>query len=140
MRELAEARLIAGLGVEGDRYAEGCGTYSKKPHAGRQVTLIEMEVIEAISAEHHIPLRPTETRRNLTTRGLALNPLVGRRFQVGEVVLQGERLCTPCGYLDQLLGRALFGPLTGRAGLSCSILRGGVVRLGDKIAELPDLE
>jgi MOSC domain-containing protein YiiM len=133
MRELAEARLIEGVGIEGDRYATGRGYYSKLPRPDRQVTLIEIETIEAIVRDHRIPLAPNETRRNLTTRGVPLNHLVGRRFRVGEVVLQGERLNVPCKYLDGLLGRELYGPLTNRSGLNCTIVRGGLVRPGDRI-------
>jgi MOSC domain-containing protein YiiM len=133
MRELHEARLIEGVGIEGDRYATGKGYYSKTPRADRQVTLIEIETIEAIVRDHRIPLAPHETRRNLTTRGVPLNHLVGRRFRVGEAFLQGERLNVPCKYLDGLLGRELYGPLTNRSGLNCTIVRGGVIRPGDAI-------
>ena len=133
MRELAQARLVAGVGIEGDRYATGRGFYSKTPRPDRQVTLIEIETIEAIVRDHRIPLAPHETRRNLTTRGVPLNHLVGRRFRVGEAILRGERLNVPCKYLDGLLGRELFGPLTNRSGLNCTIVEGGVVRPGDRI-------
>lgn len=133
MQERAAARLLAGVGIEGDRYATGKGYYSKLPRPDRQVTLIEMETIEAIVRDHRIALVPQETRRNLTTRGVPLNHLVGRRFRVGEVVLNGERLNVPCKYLDALLGRALFGPLTNRSGLNCTIVQGGVIRPGDAI-------
>jgi MOSC domain-containing protein YiiM len=136
MREVAEARLVEGVGIEGDRYATGKGYYSKSPRADRQVTLIEMETIEAIVRDHRIPLVPQETRRNLTTRGVPLNHLVGRRFRVGEVVLNGERLNVPCKYLDGLLGRELFGPLTNRSGLNCTIVKGGTIRPGDPIERL----
>lgn len=133
MRELAEARLVEGVGIEGDRYATGRGYYSKLPRPDRQVTLIEIETIEAIVRDHRLALAPHETRRNLTTRGVPLNHLVGRRFRVGEVVLHGERLNVPCKYLDGLLGRELYGPLTNRSGLNCTIVRGGCVRPGDRI-------
>ena len=88
--ELAEARLIEGVGIEGDRYATGKGHYSKLPRPDRQVTLIEIETVEAIVRDHRIALVPQETRRNLTTRGVPLNHLVGRRFRVGAVVLHGS--------------------------------------------------
>jgi MOSC domain-containing protein YiiM len=91
MQELPEARLVAGVGIDGDRYATGKGHYSKLPRADRQVTLIEIETLEAIRRDHRIPIEPQETRRNLTARGVPLNHLVGRRFRVGEAVLHGER-------------------------------------------------
>jgi MOSC domain-containing protein YiiM len=133
MQELPEARLLEGVGIEGDRYATGKGHYSKLPRADRQVTLIEIETIEAIVRDHRIPLAPQETRRNLTTRGAPLNHLVGRRFRVGAAILHGERLNVPCKYLDGLLGRELYGPLTNRSGLNCTIVRGGVIRPGDPV-------
>src|SRR3984893_10137060 len=84
MDELPEARLVAGIGIEGDRYATGLGTYSKKHHLDRQVTLIEIEVLEAIARDRGIELVPSEHRRNLTTRGVPLSHLVGQYFRVGD--------------------------------------------------------
>jgi MOSC domain-containing protein YiiM len=62
-----------------------------------------------------------------------LNHLVGRQFRVGTVLLFGGRLNVPCAYLDELLGKPLFGPLTNRSGLNCRIIEGGVIRPGDRI-------
>src|SRR6516164_1162113 len=93
MEELDEAKLIAGLGIEGDRYYKGIGTYSPKPGA-REVTLIEIEVLEALARNdppiqsEPIILSPIDHRRNLTTRGVPLSHLVGKRFRVGETVLR----------------------------------------------------
>ena len=134
MRALGEARLIAGVGIEGDRYATNKGFYSKSPRADRQVTLIETEVLEALLRDHEIDLKPSETRRNLVTRGVPLNHLVGRRFRVGAVVLLGARLNVPCKYLEQITGKPVFAPLINRSGLNCEIVEGGVIRAGDPIA------
>jgi MOSC domain-containing protein YiiM len=131
MYELAEAKLIEGSGIEGDRYATGKGYYSHKPHPDRQVTLIEIETLDALSRDCRISLQPIETRRNLVTRCVPLNHLVGSRFRVGEVVLYGGRLNVPCKYLEQLLGKPVFAPLLNRSGLNCQIVRGGVIRPGD---------
>jgi len=83
MREIAEARLIAGTGIEGDRYATRLGTYSQRHHIDRQATLIEYETLEALARDRNIALLPQEHRRNLTTRGVPLNHLVGQYFRVG---------------------------------------------------------
>lgn len=131
MQPLTSAQLIAGVGVEGDRYATGRGYYSKMPRADRQVTLIEMETLEALARDHGIELPPNETRRNLTTRDVPLNHLVGRRFRVGEVLLLGARLNVPCKYLEQVTGKPVYAPLIHRSGLNCEIIEGGVVRIGD---------
>ena len=133
MRALAEARLVAGVGIEGDRYAARTGTYSVRHHADRQVTLIEFETLEALARDHGIALAPHEHRRNLTTRGVPLNHLVGRKFRVGECVLYGGRLNVPCQYLEDLLGKKVFKPLINRSGLNCQIVAGGIVRPGDTI-------
>jgi MOSC domain-containing protein YiiM len=133
MERLDEAELIAGTGIKGDRYATGKGYYSFKPHQDRQVTLIEIETIEGIRRDHGLVLEEHETRRNLTTRGVPLNHLVGQEFMVGEVILYGGRLNVPCKYLDELLDRPLFNPLLNRSGLNCRIIRGGVIRPGDVI-------
>ncbi|MDP3416702.1 MAG: MOSC domain-containing protein [Falsiroseomonas sp.] len=133
MEELPEARMIEGVGIEGDRYATGRGTYSYKPHEDRQCTLIEMETLDALRRDHGLTLEPHESRRNLTTQGVPLNHLVGRHFRVGEVVLFGGRLNVPCKYLDDLLGRPLFNPLLNRSGLNCRIIKGGTIRPGDAI-------
>ncbi|NKC34505.1 MOSC domain-containing protein [Falsiroseomonas selenitidurans] len=133
MEELPAALLVPGHGIEGDRYATGSGTYSHKPHADRQCTLIEVETLEALRRDHGLELAPHESRRNLTVRGVPLNHLVGQHFRVGEVVLFGGRLNVPCQYLDDLLGRKLFKPLTNRSGLNCRIIQGGTIRPGDVI-------
>jgi MOSC domain-containing protein YiiM len=141
MEELAEAKLVAGRGIEGDRYFLGTGTYSPKPDV-REVTLIEQEALDALSRNdpplqgEPITLAPEQHRRNLTVRGVPLNHLVGRRFQVGEVILRGGRLNFPCKYLEELLGLAVYLPLYNRSGLNCSIERGGVIRPGDAIRPL----
>ncbi len=131
MRALESAKLIAGVGIEGDRYATGRGYYSKMPRSDRQVTLIEMETLEALARDHQIELLPSETRRNLTTRGVPLNHLVGQRFRVGGVLLLGARLNVPCKYLEQVTGKPVYAPLLNRSGLNCEILEGGTVRVGD---------
>jgi MOSC domain-containing protein YiiM len=131
MQPLDSAKLIEGVGIEGDRYATGRGNYSNMPRADRQVTLIEMETLEALARDHRIELLPNETRRNLTTRNVPLNHLVGRRFRVGAVLLLGARLNVPCKYLEQVTGKLVYAPLINRSGLNCEILEGGMVRVGD---------
>jgi len=134
MEAKAEITLRTGAGIEGDRYAIGTGTYSTKPKPGRQITLIEAEAIEALARELGMALAPGETRRNLVTRGVALNHLVGRDFSVGAVRLRGHELCEPCKYLAGLTGRADILPgLIHRGGLRAEILEGGVIRVGDEV-------
>ena len=105
MHRLDEALLVAGKGIEGDRYFLGTGTYSMKPEPGRQVTLIEAETLEALARDESIELAPNEHRRNLTVSGVPLNHLVGRGFRVGAVLLEGTRLNLPCKYLVLVTGK-----------------------------------
>lgn len=134
MRGVAEATAIAGVGLEGDRYATRTGSFSAKPKPGRQITLIEAEAIEALERELGIVLTPGETRRNLITRGVALNHLVGREFRVGEVRLRGHELCEPCADLARMTDKAQILPgLVHRGGLRAEIIEGGVIHVGDDL-------
>jgi MOSC domain-containing protein YiiM len=133
MQSLEEARFEAGVGIEGDRYATRLGTYSHKHHVDRQATLIEVESLEALARDREIDLSPDEHRRNLTTRDVPLNHLVGRYFRVGDCVLYGGRLNAPCAYLEEMVGKKVMAPLLNRSGLNCRIIVGGVVRVGDRI-------
>ncbi|HUY99664.1 MAG TPA: MOSC domain-containing protein [Thermomicrobiaceae bacterium] len=136
MEPVTEARALAGSGLAGDRYQAGNGYYSQRPlpGGGRELTLIEVEVLEALARETGIVLAPAETRRNLTTRGLRLNALVGARFTVGDVLCEGVRLCEPCVHLEELTGKAVNAPLVHRGGLRAGILSGGVIHVGDAVA------
>lgn len=133
MESFPELKLIAGKGIEGDRYLIGqeTGFYSHKPEEGRQVTLFEMETLEALARDHKITLAPTDHRRNVTVEGVPLNHLVGRRFWLGETLLEATRLSTPCRHIEEILGKPVFDPLINRSGLNCRILQGGTVRVGD---------
>ena len=133
MEALSEARLIAGVGLEGDRYAMRLGTYSKNHHIDRQITLIEIETLEALARDRHVDLTPREHRRNLTTRGVPLNHLVGRYFRIGDCLLYGGRLNVPCIYLENRVGKKVFKPLINRSGLNCRIIVGGSIQIGDDI-------
>jgi len=133
MDERPEALLVPRVGIDGDRYATGLGTYSTRPHIDRQVTLIEVEVLEAIARDRGIALAPNEHRRNLTTRGVPLGHLVGQYFHVGDCVLYGGRMNVPCLYLENLLGKKVFKPLINRSGLNCRIVLGGMIRRHQRI-------
>jgi MOSC domain-containing protein YiiM len=129
-----EVRAVAGEGLEGDRYFTKTGTYSNTPGGGRQITLIELESVEALKRDLKIELEPTQTRRNIVTRDVPLNHLVDQQFRLGrEVRLQGMRLCEPCNYLESLTLKGVREGLLHRAGLRADILSGGTIRVGDPI-------
>ncbi len=133
MRSVDEVRAVPGQGLEGDRYFAGGGTYSDRPGPDREVTLIESESIEALARDYEVDIRPGDARRNVVTRGVSLNHLVGREFRVGDVLLRGLRLCEPCTHLARLVGHDVVPGLVHRGGLRAQIVRGGVVRVGDGV-------
>jgi MOSC domain-containing protein YiiM len=135
MEQRESVQAVAGRGLQDDRYFGGSGYWSKHPGVGREVTLIEMEAIEALEHEKKIAIAPGAARRNLVTRGVPLNHLVGREFQIGEVRLRGIRLCEPCDYLEGLTTKGVLAGLLHRGGLRAEIVSGGTIRVGDTIAE-----
>jgi MOSC domain-containing protein YiiM len=134
---LKEARAVVGRGLEGDRYFSQVGAYSNSPDLGRDVTLIESEAVEALERDLQIKLDAKDSRRNIVTKGVPLNHLVGRRFMVGDVLLQGIRLCEPCAYLESLTIKGVKNGLVHRGGLRAQILKSGTIQVGDIMK--PDL-
>lgn len=135
MKSFPALTLMEGKGIEGDRYMIGreTGYYSEKPEDGRQITLFEIETLEALARDSRITLLPEEHRRNVTVEGVPLNHLVGRQFWLGETLLEATRLSVPCRHIEEIVGKAVFDPLINRSGLNCKILKGGVVRVGDLV-------
>jgi MOSC domain-containing protein YiiM len=133
MAAVARVRAIAGIGLEGDRYAAGTGHWSAIRRSGDSLTLIEAEEVEAVAASNGLRLPPGSTRRNVTTRGVRLDELLGRRFRIGEVECLAVRRCEPCAYLDGLLGQEALPVLVHRAGIRAEILTDGEIALGDAI-------
>ena len=99
-----------------------------------------MEAIEGLGYENNIALKPAETRRNLVTRGVPLNHLVGKEFQVGDVRLVGVRLCEPCNYLEEMTTKGVLAGLVHRGGLRANVLTSGVIRAGDSVSEVGKTE
>ena len=140
METVTEVHAIPGRGIEGDRYFKGTGFYSPRPsHGGREVTLIEIESVEALDGgvlsatgdTGGIKLAAADTRRNIATSGVPLNHLVDKEFWVGSVLMRGTRLCEPCKHLDELTRSGVMGGLIHRGGLRAQILTEGVIRPGD---------
>ena len=140
METVTEVHAIPGRGIEGDRYFKGTGFYSPRPsHGGREVTLIEIESVEALDGgvlsatgdTGGIKLAAADTRRNIATSGAPLNHLVDKEFWVGSVLMRGTRLCEPCKHLDELTQPGVMGGLIHRGGLRAQILTEGVIRPGD---------
>jgi MOSC domain-containing protein YiiM len=133
MRPLTEVRAVVDRGLEGDRYFNGAGSFSRWPGSGRAVTLIEAEAIEATRAQFGIDLSDGRSRRNVVTSGIRLAELNGRKFRVGTALFRGTRECAPCKHLERLTEPGVEAALKGRGGLRAEILEGGVIRVGDVI-------
>jgi len=132
-----EAEVVAGQGVRGDRYFRGAseGTFSKPGKGGQDLTLVEAEAIEHLAGQG-IEIEPAEARRNVLTRGVDLNSLVGARFLVGEVECRGDRLCDPCTHLESLTTPGVLRGLVNRGGLRADVTAGGKIRVGDPVRRL----
>ena len=133
MQTVSEVQALPGVGLEGDRYALKQGTFFK-PEPDFELTLIEAEAVESAQLEHGLKLVPGDARRNLVTRGVSLNPLVGHEFQIGSVRVRGIRLCEPCSHLQALTGQPVIRALPHRAGLRAQILSEGPIRVGDPVS------
>jgi MOSC domain-containing protein YiiM len=127
-----EAEAVPAAGLRGDRYYDGERPPDAEP--GRDLTLIEAEAIEGLEAEHGVSIEPAEARRNVLTRGIDLNTLVGKRFRVGEVECLGQELCEPCAHLQSLTKPGVLRGLVHRGGLRADILNPGRIRVGDRVA------
>ena len=125
-------KAVAGQGLEGDRYFGGVGTFSSQKKPARQLTLIEEEAVAALRASG-VELPAGASRRNITTRGVRLNPLVDREFTIGAVRVRGVKLCHPCGHLEHLTKPGVEKGLTERGGLNAEVLSDGEIKVGDAI-------
>jgi MOSC domain-containing protein YiiM len=135
--QVDRAMARGGRGLEGDRYFDQRGTFSNAHGRGHDLTLIEAEVLDSLA----LPagrLAPEEARRNVVTRGIDLNALVGKRFRVGDVECFGQRLCEPCAHLERLTAEAgktgTLRALIHKGGLRADVLSDGAIRVGDEIA------
>ncbi|MEY7847900.1 MOSC domain-containing protein [Natrarchaeobius sp. A-rgal3] len=136
MQEIDTVEAIAGQGLRGDRYFRERGLYDRRDDLpeGTDVTLIEAEALEAASRDDETEIRPEDTRRNLLTRGVPLNHLVDREFQVGETTLVGVRLCEPCSYMESLARtEGAVSALVHRGGLNANVVDSGTISTGDAI-------
>ena len=129
---VTSVEVIAGTGLAGDRYSVGSGFW-KDNRVSRAITLVESESIDRLGTELGVDIQPGELRRNITTRGIALNDLVDRWFWIGEVLARGTSLCEPCSHLAELTGKAVLKPMVHRGGLRADVYSSGRVNVGDSL-------
>ena len=122
------AQAHAGKGLVGNRYY-----FERGAKPGVALTLIAAEALEAMTAEHGIEMTAAESRRNVLTRGIDLNALVGRTFRVGSVECVGVELCEPCSSLEKLTQPGVIKGLVNRGGLNADILSDGEIAVGDEV-------
>ncbi|VXB72991.1 Molybdenum cofactor sulfurase [Luteimonas sp. 9C] len=126
VRAVDNAVAVTGVGLEGDRYTGASGK--------RGVTLIQAEHLPAITAlSGHAEVTPVTLRRNLVVSGIPLIALKGRRFRVGEVLLEGTAPCDPCSKMEAALGPGGYNAIRGMGGLCARVLEGGALRIGDAV-------
>jgi MOSC domain-containing protein YiiM len=118
-----EAVQVTADGVVGDRYGKS-----------RDLTLIEAEALEGLREDAGIELTAAESRRQVLTRGISLNDLVGKHFTVGEVECVGQEWCEPCNHLQGLTQPGVLRGLVHRGGLRADIVSGGTIAVGDAVA------
>ena len=140
MRRVPSARLLPGLGLEGDRYALGGGTWAQYPDLEKQLTLIDADDVATVAREAGVDLSPGDTRRNLVTRGIELPSQVGRWFAVGDALLFGMKRCPPCTHLERLTGARLVKAMVHRGGINAAVFAGAVIGEGDVVRPVTEEE
>jgi MOSC domain-containing protein YiiM len=132
---LERANLEARLGIVGDRHWKA-GVEAGSNPPGRALTLIEAEAVEGLREDSGIVIGPEQSGRNLVTRGIALNDLVGKRFRVGDVECEGVELCDPCRTFERRTVPGVLKGMVNRGGLNAEIVTGGEVAVGDEVVPL----
>ena len=129
MQEVNEVDAIAGKGLQGDRYASGSGK--------RGITLIQAEHLPVIAALcGYGKISPATLRRNIVVSGIPLVALIGKKFRIGEVVLEGTDACEPCERMEAALGLGAYNAMNGHGGLCARILQGGRIHVGDSLVAI----
>ena len=129
---VGSVEVLPGQGPRGDRYF----SEDPKERKGKDLTLIEAEALEGLRQDTGIEISAAEARRNVLTRGIGLNDLVGKRFRVGEVECEGVELNEPCAHLESLTQPGVLRGLVHRGGLRANVLRGGTIAVGDPVEPL----
>ena len=131
IQEVEKIELLSGKGVVGDRH------FHENNNVRSQVTLIESENIDYYNNKFKTNYSYIDFRRNVVTKGIQLNDLVGKKLLIGNIEVQGHDLCRPCKHLEEMLnGKDIIKEFLKRGGLRCEILTSGIIKLQDKITIL----
>ena len=132
MERVDEVTTVEGCGIEGDRYCEGTGFWTRYGDVC-QVTLIEAEDLDFIASELGISVREGQHRRNVVTRGVRLLDLRKKRFRVGEALLEFDRSRPPCRHVQDLSEPGMTRALKNRGGICARVVEAGRIRAQDAI-------
>ena len=133
---VAEARALEGRGLEGDRYSEGTGHWSRFGLRACEVTLVEAEDLEAMEDEAGVRVMDGEHRRNVVVRGLDLGNLRRKKFRIGEAVFEYQKPCSICRHVERLTEPGMTEALKGRGGICARVVEGRTIREDDPITVL----
>ena len=123
--------VVAGKGIKGDR------NYHDSNEPSKQITLIESENIDYYNQKFNTNFSYLDLRRNLVTKDIRLNDLIGKKLSIGQINIQVHDLCRPCNYLQEILGKDnIIKEFLNKGGLRCEILISGNIKMGDKIKVL----
>jgi len=140
MVSVSAAEALPGVGLAGDRYALGGGTWADWPDGEKQLTLVDADAVAEVAAELGAPFTPADTRRNVVTRGIDLPGLVGRWFVLGDVLAFGMKRCPPCRHLATLTGLPLVRPMAHRGGINVRVYSAGTIAVGSAVRVVSDAE
>ena len=128
IEKVNNVEVVAGKGIKGDR------NYHDFNEPRKQITLIESENIDYYNQKFNTNFSYLDLRRNLITKNIQLNELVGKKLSIGQIDIQVHDLCRPCNYLQEILGKDnIIKEFLRRGGLRCEILISGNIKVGDEI-------
>ncbi|MCZ6767983.1 MAG: MOSC domain-containing protein [Acidobacteria bacterium] len=134
MQKVSQVEALDGCGLEGDRYCSRTGYWTDVDEC--QVTLIAAEDLEDIQRITGVRVDNGEHRRNLITRGIELESLSGKRFQVGQAILEFDRPRPPCSYIQSITQPGMTRALAGHSGICARVVQSGLIQEEDSIEVL----
>jgi len=125
-----QVTLIAGRGIEGDRYAK------RDPGHPKQITFFNMDVVDMLAKHWEKPVQPQAVRRNVFIRGVDLPSLVGKKFVLQGIEFEAVDPCPPCVWMDEAVGSGTLKLLAGNGGLRAKIITDGTLSTGPASLEI----
>ena len=131
INEVKSIEVLEIKGVVGDRHFDEFND----PYC--QLSLIESENIDFYNSKYNLNIPYVDFRRNIITKGIRLNDLIGKKFLVGNVKVEGIDLCRPCRHLTEILNQEnILKEFLRKGGLRCQILSSSIINVGDNIKVL----